>query len=350
MKLIRIYALFLLGSLAIALPAAADQAIKVFLLSGQSNMTGRGSLGIITKPAADQKGTLWHFIGKPANKEKYPFLSQGPEKTETGWTVRNDVFITMGDWPHLKKGEEGFNASNKHGGLSAHYGGRGNRGFGPELAIGHLLGGHYEEKVVLVKVAFGGNSLSGNFRPPSSGGKTGDKYPLMITALREALAKLPEIVAGTSQEKRYELAGFFWNQGLSDALPGASEEYEANMINLIKDVRKEFKVPELKVVIGVTGNWGWDPEKNLVKWGNGEEDRQKMITNVKIVQEAQLRVAQRPEFKGTVKTAETRDFWRPREEHGGRGTETHWMANGESYWLIGDAMGQAMIDLVKRTQ
>lgn len=350
MKLIPFFSLLLLGTLAIGLPAAADQPIKVFLLSGQSNMTGRGNLGKITKPAAEQQGTLWHFIQKPANKAKYQFLHHGPKKTETGWTIRNDVFITMGDWPHLKAGEEGFNAYNKHGGLSAHYGGRGNRGFGPEFAIGHLLGEHYDEKVLLVKVAFGGNSLSGNFRPPRSGGKLGDKYPLMIKALRQALEKLPEIVDGATQKQGYELVGFFWNQGLSDALPEISGEYETHMVNLINDVRKEFKVPKLKVVIGVTGNWGWQPEKNLGKWGNGEEDRQKMIRNVKIVQDAQLRVAQRPEFKDTVATAETRDFWRPREEHGGHGTETHWMANGESYWLIGDAMGKAMIDLVRQTK
>jgi len=33
------------------------------------------------------------------------------------------------------------------------------------------------------------------------------------------------------------------------------EHYEENLANLIKDVREEFGVPELKVVIGVTGNW-----------------------------------------------------------------------------------------------
>ena len=99
-----------------------------------------------------------------------------------------------------------------------------------------------------------------------------------------------------------------------------------------------------------TGNWGWKPDKNLGKWGNGEEDRQKMIKNLKIVQDAQINVAKLPQFKGTVRTAETRDFWRPREQPGGHGTGTPWMANGESYWLIGDSMGQAMLGLLKSSK
>ena len=330
--------------------SAKKETVRVFLLSGQSNMTGRGNLGQVDKPAAEQKGTLLHYIKQPVNENKLSFLINGPNKTATGWTIRNDVFITMGDWPHLKKGEEGYNAYQKHGGLSAHYGGRGNRGFGPEFAIGHLLGEFYEDPVVLVKVSFGGNSLAGNFRPPSSGGKLGDKYPLVVKALREALQKIPEIVEGVGDSPEIKLEGFFWNQGLNDAMPKVADEYETNMVNLINDIREEFKAPDLKVVIGVTGNWGWKIDKNLGKWGRDGDHRQQMIKSLKIVQDAQIKVAKRPEFKETVRTAETRDFWRPREQHGGHGTETHWMANGESYWLIGDSMGQAMLGLLKSSK
>jgi len=52
------------------------------------------------------------------------------------------------------------------------------------------------------------------------------------------------------------------------------------------------------------------------------------------------------DHKGNVATAETRDFWRPRETHGGNGTEEHWNANGESYWLIGEAMAGEMLTLL----
>ncbi|MFT5857666.1 MAG: hypothetical protein ACI8XO_004928, partial [Verrucomicrobiales bacterium] len=139
--------------------AAVTKPVKVFLLSGQSNMTGRGSLGDLNKPTADQDATLAQFIKKPENVENFKFLYSGanktvnysgPKKIATGWTIRDDVFITMGDWPHLKPGAEGYDAYKKHGGLSPYYGGRGNRGFGPELAIGHALADVYDEPDLLV--------------------------------------------------------------------------------------------------------------------------------------------------------------------------------------------------------
>jgi len=43
----------------------------------------------------------------------------------------------------------------------------------------------------------------------------GDKYPLVIKAVREAIENLPEIVPGYDEEQGYELVGFLWNQGLS---------------------------------------------------------------------------------------------------------------------------------------
>ncbi len=339
-----VFCVFLCGSV---MSVAKKQRVRVFLLSGQSNMTGRGNLGVVDRPAAEQKGTLFRYVKRPENEKRLGFLLNGERKTKSGWTVRDDVFITMGDWPHLKVGEKGYSPYSKHGGLAPYYGGRRNSGFGPELAIGHLLGDFYEDPVVLVKVAFGGNSLSGNFRPPSSGGKLGDKYPLVVKAVRDALERIPEMVRGADAETEVVLEGFFWNQGLSDASAKAAGEYEANMVNLIQDLRREFKRPDLRVVIGVTGNWGWKPEENLVRWGNGEEDRLKFIKHLRVVQDAQVKVAMRPEFKGSVVVAETRDHWRPRDEHGGHGTETHWMANGESYWLIGDSMGRAMLNLLK---
>lgn len=57
-------------------------------------------------------------------------------------------------------------------------------------------------------------------------------------------------------------------------------------------------------------------------------------------------VAKRPEFSGTVAFAETRGFWRPQEKFGGNKQGNPWHANGESYWLIGEAMGSAMVKLL----
>jgi hypothetical protein len=178
----------------------ARKPVLIFLLSGQSNMTGRGTLGNLNKPAEDQKATLVRFIKAPENVEKYKSLYTGANKTRDGWNIRDDVFITMGT---------GTNAV--HSGLRPYYGGFRNKGFGPELGIGHVLGERYEEPILLVKVAFGANNLAVNFRPPSSGGQVGDKYPLVVEALRDAINRLSEIVPGYDKSQGYKIAGFFWN-------------------------------------------------------------------------------------------------------------------------------------------
>ena len=193
---------------ATAAMAAAAKPVKIFILSGQSNMTGRGALGDLKKPAEDQKATLVRFIMAPENVEKYKFLYDGKQKDRAGWTVRDDVFITVGDWPH------DATTGGKHGGLAPNYGGFRSAGFGPELGIGHALGDFYEEPVLLVKVAFGGCSLAVDMRPPGSGGKLGEKYPLIVKAVNESINHLPAIIPGYTKKSGYEITGFFWNQDL----------------------------------------------------------------------------------------------------------------------------------------
>lgn len=180
-------------------PEAAElkKPVKIYLLSGQSNMTGRGNLGDLRliKPAAEQKATLLRFIMEPQNVEKYKFLYKENEGRNRTWAVRDDVFITMGEWPHDGSKEHG-----KHGGLGPHHGGFRNGGLGPELGIGRPLGDVRAEPVLLVKVAFGGCDLAKRLRPPSSGGTLVDLYPLLVKTLKEAIEHLPEIVLGYQTE------------------------------------------------------------------------------------------------------------------------------------------------------
>jgi hypothetical protein len=62
---------------------------------------------------------------------------------------------------------------------------------------------------------------------------------------------------------------------------------------------------------------------------------------------AQAAVAERKEFKGTVAFVGTRDFYRPKEQSPS-GQAYHWNNNAETYYLIGEGMGQAMLRLLKR--
>jgi alpha-galactosidase len=246
--------------------------------------------------------------------------------------VRDDVFITVGGWPH-----DGTKDAGKHGGLAPNYGGFRSRGIGPELGIGHALGDFYDEPVLLVKVAFGGCSLSKDMRPPSSGGQVGEKYPLIVKAVSDAIEHLPEIIPGYTKETGYEISGFFWNQGESDLAPEAAAEYGKNLVNLVKDLRQEFKAPDMNVVVAITGFGG----RQLASFTKAEQKEAigKVIA-------AQLAIAKRPEFAGTAATVETRDFYRPQENFGGNKQTIHWHANGESYWLVGEAMGREMVKLL----
>ena len=151
--------------------------------------------------------------------------------------------------------------------------------------------------MLLVKTAWGGKSLYKDFRPPSSGGEVGPYYTKMIAEVREALANLKTDFPAYAGQG-YELAGFVWYHGWNDGVDpkNAVPEYEQNLVNLIKDVRKDLKAPNLPVVIGeLTGPWVEAP----AAWAT--------------LRKAQAAAASRPEFKGNVLFVETHDFVRPAE-------------------------------------
>ena len=61
---------------------------------------------------------------------------------------------------------------------------------------------------------------------------------------------------------------------------------------------------------------------------------------------AQAAVAEYPEFKGNVAFVGTKAFWRPKESSP-TSQGYHWNTNAETYYLIGEAMGRAMLKLDK---
>src|SRR5690606_13480155 len=127
---------------------------------------------------------------------------------------------------------------------------------GPELGFGHVVGDAFDQPVLLIKLAWGGKSLAADFRPPSSGGEVGPYYREVVQQTKSILGNLgehfPEL-AGRS----YEIAGFGWHQGWNDRINQAfNDEYEQNMANFIRDIRKDLGVPNLPFVIAETGMSG----------------------------------------------------------------------------------------------
>jgi hypothetical protein len=296
--------------------AADPKPIKVFILAGQSNMEGQAVADLDGKNYNEGRGTLLSLLNDPAKAKLVQHLRQPDGK----WTVRDDVWVRyQREKQPLLKGplSMGF----------AVYGGT--HHFGPELQFGHVIGDTFDEQVLLIKTAWGGKSLFKDFRPPSSGGVVGPYYTKMLDDVKTALAQLDKEFPAY-KNPGYELAGFVWYQGWNDGTNAkvAVPEYEQNLTNLINDVRKEWKTPNLPVVIGeLTGPWVEAPKE----WTE--------------LRKAQAAVAARPEFARTVKFVPTHDFVRASKDSPNPSHGHHEFGNAETYFLVGDALGQAMKSL-----
>jgi hypothetical protein len=290
--------------------------VKVFILAGQSNMEGQAVVDLAGPDYNDGRGTLARLMEDPSLAPRLAHLRDA----EGEWAVRDDV------WVRYQREDQPLLAGPLGVGFTvygdAHH-------FGPELQFGHVVGDHFENPVLLIKTAWGGKSLYGDFRPPSSGGETGEYYTRMIADVRDALANMEEEFP-ESLGRGYELAGFVWYHGWNDGCDPehAVPEYEQNLVNLICDVRAEFDVPVLPVVIGeLTGPWV-EADEPFAR-----------------VREAQAAAAMHSEFAGKVVFVPTHEFVRLPEESPNPGHGHHEFGNAETYFLVGDALGRGMVGL-----
>ncbi len=288
-------------------PSSFAQPIKVFIIAGQSNMEGQGVVSMDGEKGYNGgKGNLVWSMQNSKSAEKLKKLKN--EKGE--WVVRDDVQISFKAGAKVRKG-----------GLTVGYTGYGGSShIGPELGFGFVIGDFFKEPVLLIKTAWGGKSLFVDFRPPSSGGQVGPYYTKMVEEVRTALAELGE--------QKYEIEGFVWQQGWNDMVTKpAIPEYAQNLVNLVKDLRKEFKVPDMPVVVGELGNGGPVKSGDMFEFRKAQEKGTKQIKNALFIK--------------------TTDFARPAELSPNTGHGHHWFGNAESYFLIGDALGEGMKSLIK---
>ena len=304
------------------LVGAATKQVKVFILAGQSNMEGQGFIAADPKRNGG-KGSLEFLVKEPASAARFKQLVDADGK----WRTRDDVWIS-----YLER----------KGALTVGYGAREDR-IGPELGFGWVLGEHFAEPVLLIKCAWGGKSLAVDFRPPSSGkfpyplnaklqgaieqdpAIVGKYYRETLALTRTTLAKFAEMFPALAGHEPV-LAGCGWHQGWNDRIDDKfNGEYESNLANFIRDMRKDLNAPKLPFVIGETGMTGL------------EETHPRALSLMK----AQAAAAARPEFAGNVAFVPTRAFWREKEVSPSN-QGYHWNTNAETYYLIGEAMGAAM--------
>ena len=329
-----------------AAPADLTKPVQVFILLGQSNMVG---LGKVTGP----DGSL-DFAVK--NKKKYLHLIDAAGNWAERTDVRN-VRVMVG----RSGGMQLFNNEFlKVGGKT----------MGPEYGIGHPLGDAVEAPVMLLKSCIGNRSLGWDLLPPGSeryvfegkvyagykdrpdswavdpakgtatvpgpwvdkAGKpidwyAGKQYDDDIANAKKVLAELGKYFPGAT---KYEVAGFFFWQGEKDGgNAGHASKYEENLVRFIKYLRKDFDAPNAKFVLATLG------EATKGSAGNGGK-----------ILDAQLAVdgtsGKYPEFKGNVATVYANPL-----SKGGSGN-SHYNGNAETYMEVGEAMGKAMAELLKK--
>lgn len=314
---------------------ATDKPVKVFIMSGQSNTVG---IGYVNGGA----GSLT-TIAKQENR--FPNLVDASNE----WTERNDVWY------------EGVVTATAKKWLSVGCGADSTR-IGPELGFGHIMGWHHDEPVLIIKASQGNRSLGWDFLPPGSSQYTfgsntyagygdtpakwptgtvpepvnwyaGKQYDDCLQAVHDVLdnfaTKFPQYAA-----QGYEIAGFTWWQGHKDQYDaGYYERYEGNLVNLVNALRTEFNAPDAPFVIGSIG------------FGGGDYDPSTPYGKIHAAQMAVGDPAQYPEFAGTVKSVDTTGYWRTTAESPGN-QDFHYNNSGETYMLVGDALGRAMLDLL----
>lgn len=387
-----------------ALPACGAEKLKVFILAGQSNMVGHANahtIATLYQSDAPRDERLTRLVFRDdsglSRKTLEEQLALGRKLDELTGGISNDKIKKMKDGPEKKRVEAEVkklkdlhqaykdkvvsacvvsdrvyissiaDRNKKSGKLAVGYGGNGSK-IGPEYGFGLSIAEKVDGPILLIKTSWGGKSLNYNFRPPSSGPymlndkeKASDKaaeilenaglnYRMMNEAVREVLDNLADYHPAYDADAGHEIAGFVWFQGFNDQFaPEFRENYRANMIHFIKDIRREYGVADLPFVIGVLGT-GVTAEK---------------------IAENQVSVAQREaakaaEFKGNVVSVESyteyshfsnsifQKGW-PQHYHEwdtvGSDRPYHYLGSGAFFVRLGDSFAQAMVELhAKRGQ
>jgi len=387
-------------------PAATNKPVKVFILSGQSNMVGFG------RRDGSGPGTLNTIV-----------------RTENRFT---NLVDGAGDWVALNNTlYRGVISDTGAGPMGPDVTGD----FGPELGFGYVMDYHYDEPVLVIKSSIGNRSLSWDCLPPGSpridhtdgytyagygdspsrwptgdgpspfvwyAGKQYDDfflyeddmgapawadatdYPENCQVTHNGVAYISDAEHTSSSATEpgvgavwdtywnlhsvfnvvdilddfatqypdwatqgFHIAGFAWFQGHKDGgeqgsgTAGlAATRYETNLVNLIDAMRDYYEdrypgkiTPDAPFVVATCGFSGGN-------WTPG--------SSADTIWNAQMAVgdpAQHPQYAGTVSSVDTTNYWRDASESP-TGTGYHYNHNAETYLLVGDALGRAMVDML----
>jgi hypothetical protein len=323
-------------------PADMSKPVQVFILMGQSNMVGMGKI------AGDKEGTLEHAV---KTKKKYPYLVDDAGN----WTERKDVRFVR-----VMSGRGGGMQQFNNEWMTV----KACRSIGPEFGIAQPVGNAVDAPVMILKSCIGNRALGWDLLPPGSerfeaevterngqkvtkvfagykdspdswvkgtepkpiGWYAGKQYDDDVSYAKTVLADLGKYYPGAT---KYEVAGFFFWQGERDCGSAVlSSRYEQNLVRFIKQLRKDFNAPNAKFVMATLG------ESAKGCGGNGG-----LVLNAHLAVDGTS--GKYPEFKGNVATIYSHPM-----AQGGSGN-SHYGGKAEVYMDVGEAMGKAMVELLK---
>ena len=206
------------------------------------------------------------------------------------------------------------------------------------------MGEHFDDPVVLIKTAWGGHSLSHNFRPPSAGdpgdGKPfGESYKNMMTEftdMKENYKKHFRELSGAD----FEIEGFVWFQGFNDKFGDSPGQYEDNMKHFINDVRNELGKPDLPFVICGIGTHGSAPASGTNKTVLDAQMAMNNIDKVKAFPTGELVDKAAEELFPTWE--QNQEEWKKT----GSDRPYHYFGSGIWYGRIGATAAKNMIELL----
>jgi len=331
------------SSLSSSRPRPRSQPLRIFLMVGQSNMEGKGSMKHLEELLSHNitKSTYQHY-GTPGN-----------------YTKRNDVYAYFQDYDLYQ------------GPLTVGYGMPHNLNFGPELEFGWIVGDDYNTNgnmnmntnintVVIIKCSWGGKDLAVDFRPPSSGignytkcdehtkecrpipsSEYGVYYRKTVDIVRTVVSNI--LQRSHPHHSTYEIAGLVWFQGWNDVIdPQKVVEYGFNLANFIRDIRSDLLFSTtatatenehnsflLPIVVGELGQIRND------RWKEHHVELRHQMRSV----------LRQPEFANNTRYVMTMPFV---NEEGERfNVDCHYYGRADTEFYIGRSFGFAMLQLLE---
>eukprot|EP00051_Salpingoeca_urceolata_P005106 m.70379 g.70379 ORF g.70379 m.70379 type:complete len:385 (+) comp14061_c0_seq5:65-1219(+) len=353
--------------------------LLVFVLAGQSNMEGQAEVNTTnTTSGLPKNGTLLYQLHDPRTAAEF---AETWDAQTNNWTVLPNIKV----WFNEAGAQGGVNGSvipgvpgvdASYGSLTVGYGVRGNRNnIGPEYGFGFgmrdMLPLNDTTKILIIKTAWGGKTLQFDFRPPRSAAlpdqycvtpqcsQVGHYYKVMLDDVAKIMAPgvIPKMFPDLAGFKP-EIHGFGWFQGWNDGCDlNETASYEYNLVNLIKDLREEWKTPSLAVSVPVSGFDGFTNEEATRRppgcWWDGNKlgcscssDRGCRRLDIVLSQFAGTNSTLHPDLNGHAIAMETRGFWRDPEFSPNAAQGYHFFHNAETYFLIGKAMAKGMIAMM----